>query len=320
MAGIWDSAMKNLISVDPQDFVSWLIPGGRFIRELTPHLKRRHIDADGLYDIIINERHALLHVEFQKKAETDMAARLWEYNTRATRQNKQSVRSFVIYLKKCKCAESPFLQMFPDGREIHRFNFDVIKLWELPTEGLKQAAQPGLLPLLTLTKEGARREVVDDIIDKLLPLEEEPGSELLYIAYTLAALVFTSEQDRAWLKRRFEMLGDILEDSWAHQEFMQKMRDKGLEQGLQQGREQGREQGLQQGREQGLEQGRLEEQREMLVEIVKARFPDCVALAQEVVRVVDNPDALRHVNIKISIARSEDEARRLLLKMHPESN
>ncbi len=24
MAGIWDSAMKNLLSVDPQDFVSWL--------------------------------------------------------------------------------------------------------------------------------------------------------------------------------------------------------------------------------------------------------------------------------------------------------
>ncbi|MBA2284318.1 MAG: hypothetical protein H0W02_02435 [Ktedonobacteraceae bacterium] len=53
MAGIWDSAMKNLISVDPQDFVSWLVPGGTFIRELSPHLKRRHIDADGLYDIII---------------------------------------------------------------------------------------------------------------------------------------------------------------------------------------------------------------------------------------------------------------------------
>ncbi|MDQ2903918.1 MAG: hypothetical protein ABI456_08315 [Ktedonobacteraceae bacterium] len=54
--------------------------------------------------------------------------------------------------------------------------------------------------------------------------------------------------------------------------------------------------------------------------IVKARFPDCVALAQEAVGVVDNPDVLRHLNIKISIARSEDEARRLLLTMRPESN
>lgn len=38
MAGKWDSALKQLIKINPQHFVSWLLEGTHYVGELSPHL------------------------------------------------------------------------------------------------------------------------------------------------------------------------------------------------------------------------------------------------------------------------------------------
>lgn len=66
----------------------------------------------------------------------------------------------------------------------------------------------------------------------IVSLEGTGKSDLLSLAYAFAALVFKSEQDREWLRRRFTMLSDdILEDSWAYQEMLAKGIEKGWKKG-----------------------------------------------------------------------------------------
>ena len=78
----------------------------------------------------------------------------------------------------------------------------------------------GLLPLLPLTQDGARREVVEEMITRLVSAEK---TESLWIGYALASRV---------LKRRFAMLEDILRDTPVYQEVLAEGLEKGLEKGL----------------------------------------------------------------------------------------
>jgi flagellar biosynthesis/type III secretory pathway protein FliH len=53
---------------------------------------------------------------------------------------------------------------------------------------------------------------------------------------------------------------------------MQKGMAEGLQQGLQKGMRQGLRQGLQQGRQEGIKQGSLQQAREAVIEVLRARF------------------------------------------------
>jgi predicted transposase YdaD len=164
----------------------------------------------------------------------------------------------------------------------------------------------GLLPLLPLTHEGARREVVERTITKLAAAEEQPRQELLALTYGLASLAFENEADQEWLRRRFEMLYDMLRDTPAFQDIMNEGRQEGLEQGL--------EQGLERGREEGRKEGR-EALRQALLAIVQARFPSprIIRQAKGQAAIIDDPAVLQDLIVKASLAESAEEAERYLL-------
>jgi predicted transposase YdaD len=245
----WDDLMKRLFITSPQQMVQWLIPGAQFVSERTLELKSRTIVADILYNIVVHGKEMVLHVEFQRRNERTMGKRLWEYNALAVITSGLPVCSIVIYLKKVKrVVEPPYEMQLPDGGVSHVFFFRNVKLWEIPTEVFQQPGAEGLLPLLPLTRDGARREVVEEMILRLLSAQK---SELLPLGYIVAALVFKKDNERDWLNRRYGMLRDILKESWAFQDILR----EGLAVGIEQGREQGREQGIEQGREQGIKKG-----------------------------------------------------------------
>jgi predicted DNA-binding transcriptional regulator len=66
-----------------------------------------------------------------------------------------------------------------------------------------------------LTKDGARREVVEEMITGLVSAEK---TESLWIGYALASKVL--KDDLKWLRRRFAMLEDILRDTPVYQEVL----------------------------------------------------------------------------------------------------
>jgi len=298
MAGKWDTSTKRLVSTHPEDFIRWLIPGAQFtgtVEARSLNLNNREIEADSLHRLTLNGIACLIHIEFQSYADEQMAERMWEYNALATSTYHCPTDSFVIYLKRCKVPKPHFTWRFPTGKIVHVFQFEVIKLWEVPFEVLKDAGMAGLLPLMVLAKGGKNRTVVEEAITAIKTVEDENTHDLLSLTYIFASLAFVKEADRHWLKRRFGMFEDALKDSWAYQEI------------LREGEQIGEQKGLQQGLQEGLHR-----QRQTLVYLVRKNFPNILEMAKERGNAIDRPDILQDMIFQLFNVETEEEARRIL--------
>jgi predicted transposase YdaD len=170
-----------------------------------------------------------------------------------------------------------------------RFKYGVIELHKIDAVELMETGLSGLLPLLPLTKDGARREIVDDMITTLVETER---TESLWIGYALAAKVMSD--DLSWLKWRFSMLGDFLRDSPVFQEVL--------------------EEGLEKGREEELQQ-EIQRERDALLDIIFERFPELMLQGKEVSNTIDDPAILLRLIVKMSTVPTAEEARQLLLAL-----
>lgn len=312
MAGTYDNGMKRLVKTFPADYVHWLVEDAVFLEEYNSHLPKRSIDTDSLlkaaYPAAPDEPF-LVHLEFQTKPDSEMAKRMWEYNVSATIKYDLPTKSFVIYLRPTKqIATTPYQVKLPDGEEIHRFHFGVIKVWEISAQELRQTGLVGLLALLPLTKDGARPEVVDTMIDDLQNgTEGEAQRDMLSIGLTFAALVF-KKKDQDWLTRRISMLEDILQESPFYQRILHQGEEKGLKEGM--------EKGLEKGRVQGLEEGKVQALQQALVDIVQERFPQEATLIRLTIKqaaIIKKPETLRRLVARASTLQTPDEVQNLLL-------
>lgn len=82
---------------------------------------------------------------------------------------------------------------------------------------------------------------------------------------------------------------DVLRDTWIYQQIQQEIRQE-------------------------EQQQRLSEQRQMLLEIVRARFPRISQMVEKMTAEVTELDTLKRLLVKISSAQTEREARSIL---HP---
>ena len=285
MPGEWDDGLKMFISENPQDFASWLFKGGQVVGKLRTQFKKRTIDADALLDVIQDGERFLAHIEFQSTNDPNIGERLLEYSFEAKREHKLPVYSCVIYLRDYHDVPQPPLRWeVTKSLEVLQFHYQSIELGKLPGEELRRTGLVGLLPLLILTKDGATREVVEEVISGLEAAEKR---ELLPITELLASLVFKSETDQEWIERTFAMLKDPLRDTPAYQRF------------LKEGRELERQQNL-------------ERQRQMLLEIVQGRFPKLLHLTKGLAAITSDPDVLEHLIVRMGTAQTLEEAQEYL--------
>lgn len=287
MAKPWDDSMKMLVRANPQSLVSLLLPGAKFQGERDKELQARTVQADLLYNVIYKRRKIILHVEFQRKRDKRMALRVWEYNVLTRCLTRRPVYSVIIYLVKSgKIVESPYKEKVA-GEVVHLFCFQNIKLREVPAEVFKQAGLEGLLPLLPLTQGGKNREVVEETIARL---QATGHQDLLPLSYAFAALIFTKSADRLWLKERFEKMHDILEESWAYQEMVQK------------------------GLLQGVGKGVLAMQ-QAAIDMVVASFADLETLARTKITAINDLERLQHLIVDLGISHTREQMEQVLLSL-----
>jgi len=285
--------LKKLVQADPQAFVSWFVPDASFTGARPHELKHWTLEVDALLGVRVSGQDMLLHLEFQTHNDPAMAERLLRYNVLARSEHRLPVLSCVIYLLGSgEASTSPLSWMLPTEQEVLRFHYQSIELKALLPEEVVRTGLTGLLPLLPLTKNGARREIVETMFSRLLAAKK---IELVPIGYTLASLAFSRENpvDQDWLFRRFHEMHDILRETPIYQEILKEGREEGLEQ--------------------GLHRGQLEALRQAIVEVVVERFPKLVRLTKKQVVLIEDPELLRHVLVKVSVAQSAEEARGHLL-------
>jgi hypothetical protein len=340
-----------LVRAHPQDFVSLVFSGAQYVGDVTNELKVRSVEADFLCNAKLGKNNIVVHVEFQRHHDYSMQRRMWEYNCITDYLTGLPVHSFVIYLWEDEYIVEPIYRRVSGGEEIHAFSYKNIFLWEVPSEVLLQAGLEGMLPLLPLTKGAAeaRDEIIETMINRLREAHKE---DVLALGYAFAGLVYETEADQQWLKRRFQVFHDILEGSWSYREMVQKGIDTGLEQGIikgiEKGIEQGREQGIKQGIEKGIEQGReqgikqgiekgIEQGREqgikqgieqgieqgelrvlnalrpVLIHFVETRYPELTSLAQQQTSRINEPELLSVVFDKLFLAQTQEKAKQVLM-------
>jgi len=297
--------MKRLFWQAPQDYVQWLLPGAVFVSNLSAELENETLYADLLFEVILLGVRMLLHIEFQRNRDAQMPERLWEYNMKASKKYKCTVWSVVIYLKNDgQVPEPPLQRKLPDEHIVHHFDYGIIQLWDITPEKIKGMRRKGLIPLLPLTKNGANREVIEEALVLLTQSAGSATSELLTLTYGFASLILENEADQEWLDRRFSQMFDILRESPAFQKIMQV--------GWKEGMEEGRQEGIQEGIVQG-HQETLKTLRQTLLKIVNARFPKILHLAKGQGAIIDDPDVLEDLIVKISTAQTLQEAQNYLI-------
>ncbi|GHO94289.1 hypothetical protein KSF_043370 [Reticulibacter mediterranei] len=287
----YDNGMRRLMAICAQDFLDWLHPGSFFTGKMSGKFESFEIEADAMHETIFCDEQILAHFEFQSTTDPAMAQRLLEYIVIAFRHYKCPVISYVIYLKPCKnVPKTPFVLKSADGEEILRLNYHVVMLAEIPYETLLAKGLRGLLPLVPLAAGGAKQEVIEEVIQRLLPAHDTIAKELLALARLFASLAFDKEdrENQEWIKRRFIVLQDIFRDTPAYQYT------------LEEGREEER-------------QRHLQTQRNLLMIIVQARFPTLNKLAQKQTAKIKDVTILERVLAGVGTALTLEDAQHALL-------
>ncbi len=116
----------------------------------------------------------ILHAEFQRSRDKEMARRVWEYNVLVECTTKLPVYSVVLYLVEDGTAiEPPYERRLCTGELIHWFHFRNIKLWEMDASELRKPGMEGMPPLLPLTQDGARHDAIDAMISDLARVKRQ---------------------------------------------------------------------------------------------------------------------------------------------------
>jgi predicted transposase/invertase (TIGR01784 family) len=144
---MFDTTCKFLAESFPEDFASWLLGEPIALTQLSPsELSLEPIRADAL--ILLSSDDLILHIEFQTEPDPMMPFSLADYRLRVFRRfpNKRMYQ-VVIYLTRSN-SELVYQNAFEIPGTRHEF--EVIRLWEQPTQTFLEST--GLLPLAVLTQ------------------------------------------------------------------------------------------------------------------------------------------------------------------------
>lgn len=164
---MFDNICKFLAENFSTDFATWLLGEAITLTELSPsELSLEPIRADAL--ILLQSEQTVLHLEFQTKPKAGIPFRMIDYRLRVYRRfPHKGMRQVVIYLKQTSSElvhENTFT--IPGTRH----EFEVIRLWEQPTEVFLRT--PGLLPFAVLSRTANPEGVLNQVAKAINEITE----------------------------------------------------------------------------------------------------------------------------------------------------
>jgi predicted transposase/invertase (TIGR01784 family) len=218
---MYDTVSKYLIENHSQDFSKWLLGTPISLTRLEPsELFNEPIRADA---IILTGEENILHIEMQTSPVPEIPFRMLDYRTRLYRKfpGKQ-VKQVVIYLKKTN-SDLVYQTRFEMSGTKHEF--EVIRLWEQPTELFLD--NQGLLPLAVLSNSTNPTETLRKIAT-IINQTDNPKTQSTIMAVTgvLAGLILDKQTISLILRR------DNMKESVIYQEIL----EEGIEIGEQKGK------------------------------------------------------------------------------------
>lgn len=216
---MYDNVCKFMAENFSEDFSNWLIGKAVKMTELKPtELSLEPIRADSL--IFLRADNLILHLEFQTDPDEDIPFRMVDYRLRLYRKfPDKEVYQVVIYLRKTS-SELVYQDSFRLRNLSH--NFNIIRLWEEPTE--KFLFSPGLFPFAVLSCTEKNADVLQQVADVIEQIpNRRQQSNIAASTAILAGLVL----DRELIKRVLRK--EIMRESVIYQEILAEGEQIGLE-------------------------------------------------------------------------------------------
>jgi predicted transposase/invertase (TIGR01784 family) len=154
----FDNTCKFIAENFSIDIATWLLGTPVALTKLEPsELFADPIRADAV--IFLESEDLLLHIEFQTDPDPEMGFRMADYRLRGFRRYPtKQMRQIVVYLRPTKSERVYQTQFELPGL---RHEFEVVRLWEQPTEAFLEL--PGLLPFAVLSQTAKREEVLREV-------------------------------------------------------------------------------------------------------------------------------------------------------------
>ncbi|MBX3397438.1 MAG: hypothetical protein KF873_01745 [Gemmataceae bacterium] len=203
----YDSTLKHLLDRFAADWIGLLAP----LVDLPPGVQVEALDADlstvqAMTDKVFRLHRpelGVLHLEPQSSHDLELPDRLLVYNSLLHRRHGGPVRTVVLLLR--READSPTLsgslrRARADGQEYLRFDYDVIRVWQMSADVLL-AGPIGVLPLAVLADDAKDR--LEDVVvrmDHRLP-NDPTRNLLLASSFILCGLRYNEEVIQAAYQR-----------------------------------------------------------------------------------------------------------------------
>ncbi|MGK7887304.1 MAG: Rpn family recombination-promoting nuclease/putative transposase [Crocosphaera sp.] len=214
---MYDSICKFIAAQFPEDMARWLLGKSIPLTELKPsELSLEPIRADSL--MFLQSEDLILHIEFQTQPDKAIPFRMLDYRIRGYRLYPQKeMIQVVIYLRE-NSSELTQQTVFELSKTRHEF--DVIRLWEVPTDILLQSK--GLLPFAVLGQSKNRENILRQISQQIENISDRrEKSNLAASTSILADLVLSKDIIQRLLRE------DIMKESVIYQDIEEKAKQKG---------------------------------------------------------------------------------------------
>ncbi|MGI8504315.1 MAG: Rpn family recombination-promoting nuclease/putative transposase [Hassallia sp.] len=208
---MFDNVCKFLAESFSTDFATWLLGEPITLTELSPsELFLEPIRADAL--IMLRSQEIVLHIEFQTRPNADIPFRMADYRLRVYRRYPEKrMCQVVIYLQP---SESELVYQTAFVMENTRHEFEVIRLWEQPTEVFFNS--PGLLPFATLSQTDNKGETLEQVAQVLGQFNDtRMRGNVAASAAVLAGLVLNKELIKQILR------SEVMRESVIYQDILQ---------------------------------------------------------------------------------------------------
>ena len=298
----FDTTFKDWIRKVAPHVLPLFLPGATYEETLDIEIIKPTMRADKVFSVLYRGKRYIFHIEFESSTDTYLASRLLIYNAVLYHDHHLPVISMIVYPFETKMAESPLV--VSDGKkDILTFHFLMLALFKEKAERYVNEHLVSMYPLLP-TMQGANHAIMKRAMDELAEIYQDDevtlAEQFVWMEILLERTNTIALQEKEKIQEQLKMYNSLWED---HPKVKQIRAESEAR---------GEAKGEAKGKAEGLVEGEIQTLQRVLVNIVKARFPALVDLAQQRATQINNAKALDILVQQVSTAPDEPVARWLL--------
>lgn len=263
---VYDAGFKNWITEQAPSILPVLLPGAIYEATVDVQIIRPTMRVDKAFKILYHGEEHVLHVEFETSYDDQLKSRLLVYNAILYRDHHLPVLTIVMYPFRTTMAKPP-LRVLSQKKPILTFLFQTLPLFKLDATDIVRQQHACLYPLVP-TMKNVDADLIGQIMQELVKLyrddEATMSQQFVLIQLLLERSSTLTRAEKEQIKARLTMFEQLFEES----PMIQKMR------------------------EQYFMRGKVVELQELLVKIIRTKYPDLAGFAQQQASHFDKLDTL----------------------------